>query len=111
MLVAPTLMYACGNLANDEESYKIAAIMLQLATFSGIRSDGKGISFDLSLNAELLQGIYDWNQHHPKQPLIQIRRKPGVEYNAQKTAGSYFNLRAPEHKHLLDSTEKSADWY
>ena len=100
MLVAPTLLYA-ANLADDEKSYKIAETMLQLATYSGIRSDSKGLSFDLSLNAEFLQGIYDWNQKHKNQPQYHYDANRLFINLILKNPAPEFRLRAPEHKKIL----------
>lgn len=99
MLITPTVLYA-ANLSDDAQGYKIAETMLQLATYSGIRSDGKGISFDLSLNAEWLQGIYDWNRNHKNQPQYHYNANE-VFKSTLKNSTPDFRLRAPEHKKIL----------
>jgi PcRGLX-like N-terminal RIFT barrel domain/PcRGLX-like protein central beta sandwich domain/PcRGLX-like protein C-terminal alpha/alpha toroid domain len=99
LLVVTTLMYA-ANLADDKKAYEIAETMMQLATFNGINISGKSFSFDLVLNAEFLQGIYDWNQKHKKQAKYRYSAKKILKL-MNKTDNSNFRLRAPEHKKVL----------
>jgi hypothetical protein len=98
-LVTPTLAYA-ANLADDEEAFKIAETMLKLAVFRGVKSDGKGISMDLALNAELLQQLYDWSKKHNVKPTPNYDAANVLEIADWKIAPE-FRLRAPEHKKLI----------